>query len=83
MNTLSENIEPIMAESCSVRRTVNIIGDGWSFMILRECYFGVRRFQDFQDILSIPRGTLTARLNTLVAENILKKTTSDPTKKKA
>lgn len=82
MNTLSENIEPIMAESCSVRRTVNIIGDGWSFMILRECYFGVRRFQDFQDILSIPRGTLTARLNTLVAENILKKTTSDPTKKR-
>ncbi|AKD26019.1 putative transcriptional regulator [Polynucleobacter duraquae] len=71
-----------MAEACSVRRTVNIIGDGWSFMILRECYFGVRRFQDFQEILNIPRGTLTARLNTLVAENILRKTTSDPSKKR-
>ena len=82
MNSLAENIEPLMAENCSVRRTVNIIGDGWSFMILRECYFGVRRFQDFQEILSIPRGTLTARLNSLVAENILKKTTSDPSKKR-
>ena len=71
-----------MAENCSVRRTVNIIGDGWTFMILRECYFGIRRFQDFQEILSIPRGTLSARLNTLVAENILKKTSSDPAKKR-
>ena len=71
-----------MAENCSVRRTVNIIGDGWSFMILRECYFGVRRFQDFQGILGIPRGTLTARLNALVSENILKKELSDPAKKR-
>jgi len=82
VNTIAENIEPIMADACSVRRTVNIIGDGWSFMILRECYFGVRRFQDFQEILSIPRGTLTARLNTLVSENILQKKSSDPSKKR-
>ena len=82
MNKLAVIIEPVMAEACSVRRTVNIIGDGWSFMILRECYFGVRRFQDFQVILSIPRGTLTARLNTLVTENILRKSISDPNKKR-
>ena len=82
MNTIAENIEPIMADACSVRRTVNIIGDGWSFMILRECYFGVRRFQDFQEILNIPRGTLTARLNALVSENILQKKSSDPSKKR-
>jgi DNA-binding HxlR family transcriptional regulator len=82
VNSIAENIELLMAENCSVRRTVNIIGDGWSFMILRECYFGVRRFQDFQGILGIPRGTLTARLNALVSENILKKELSDPTKKR-
>jgi DNA-binding HxlR family transcriptional regulator len=82
VNKLVVIIEPVMAEACSVRRTVNIIGDGWSFMILRECYFGVRRFQDFQEILSIPRGTLTARLNTLVTENILRKSISDPNKKR-
>ena len=82
MNKLAVIIEPVMAEACSVRRTVNIIGDGWSFMILRECYFGVRRFQDFQVILNIPRGTLTARLNTLVTENILRKSISDPNKKR-
>lgn len=82
MNSIAENIEPLMAENCSVRRTVNIIGDGWTFMILRECYFGIRRFQDFQEILGIPRGTLTSRLNALVNENILKRTTADPTKKR-
>jgi len=82
VNSIAENIEPLMAENCSVRRTVNIIGDGWTFMILRECYFGIRRFQDFQEILNIPRGTLSARLNKLVAENILKKTLLDPAKKR-
>jgi DNA-binding HxlR family transcriptional regulator len=82
MKLVAKKNEPIMTEACSVRRTVNIIGDGWSFMILRECYFGVRRFQDFQEILGIPRGTLTVRLNTLVTENILKKETSDQNKKR-
>lgn len=57
--------------NCSVGRTVSIIGDGWTFMILRECYFRVHRFQDFQRILGIPKGTLTSRLRSLVLQQLL------------
>lgn len=61
-----------MERNCSVGRTVDIIGDGWSFMILRECYFGVRRFKDFQSILGLPRGTLAARLAALTEQGLLR-----------
>ena len=33
---------------CSVARTVDILGDWWTPLVLRECYLGVRRFDDFQ-----------------------------------
>lgn len=42
-------------------------------MILRECYFGVRRFQQFQNILGLPKGTLSARLARLTDEKLLTK----------
>ena len=34
--------------SCSIARTVAILSDGWGFMVLRECYFGVTRFDGFR-----------------------------------
>lgn len=63
-----------LERSCSVGRTVDIIGDGWSFMILRESYFGIRRFKDFQAILGLSRGTLTTRLQTLTERGLLRRT---------
>lgn len=42
-------------------------------MILRECYFGVHRFQDFQKILGVPKGTLASRLNSLIQKKLLSK----------
>ncbi|MDK9714400.1 MAG: helix-turn-helix transcriptional regulator [Sulfuritalea sp.] len=59
--------------NCSVGRTVSIIGDGWTFMILRECYFRVHRFQDFQQILGVPKGTLASRLRSLIDQQLLTK----------
>ncbi|MGH8757894.1 MAG: winged helix-turn-helix transcriptional regulator [Burkholderiales bacterium] len=59
--------------NCSVGRTVALIGDGWSFMILRECYFGVRRFQTFQTMLGLPKGTLAARLAMLTRQALLQR----------
>ncbi len=59
--------------NCSVGRTIAIIGDTWTFMILRECYFGIKRFSQFQDILKIPRTTLSTRLQMLTEEGILQK----------
>jgi len=60
-----------MERNCSVRRTVEIVLDSWSFLILREAFFGVRRFDKFQSRLSIPRQTLSNRLSKLVENDIL------------
>lgn len=58
--------------NCSVGRTIDVIGDGWTFMILRECYFGVRRFDKFKEMLGLPRTTLTDRLRKLTSLGLLR-----------
>ena len=55
----------------SVGRTIDVIGDGWSFMVLRECFFGTTRFDEFQRMLGLPRTTLNNRLKQLVALGVL------------
>ena len=58
--------------SCSIARTVAILSDGWGFMVLRECYFGVSRFDQFQRVLGLPRATLSARLRKLTEQGLLR-----------
>lgn len=55
---------------CSVARTLSVISDPWTFIVLREAYFGVRRFEDFQRRLGIARNVLTNRLRQLVDQGI-------------
>jgi DNA-binding HxlR family transcriptional regulator len=50
---------------CSVARTVEILSDAWMFLVLRESFFGARRFEHFQSRLKLPRNTLVIRLNKL------------------
>ena len=57
--------------NCSVANALNIIGDGWTILILREAFFGSRRFEDFQKHLGIARNILTARLNKLCDHGVL------------
>lgn len=57
----------------AVLGTLAIFSDPWSFAILMESYFGVRRFDDFQHNLQISRNVLTKRLATLVDEDILRR----------
>lgn len=64
-------ISSVMERNCSVRSTVEIVLDSWSFLIIREAFFGVRRFDIFQARLAIPRQTLSTRLTALVANEIL------------
>jgi len=52
-------------------RTLELLGDGWTFFILRESFFGTRRFDVFQRALGIPRARLAERLSRLVQDNIL------------
>jgi len=56
---------------CSLARTVDIVGDWWTPLVLRECYLGTRRFDDFQRHLGIGRNILTQRLGRLVDEGML------------
>jgi DNA-binding HxlR family transcriptional regulator len=60
-------------QECSVARTVSVIGDRWTLLVLRECFLRVRRFEAFQDRLGIPRPLLAARLRKLVEAGVLAK----------
>lgn len=60
-STLLERVRP-----CSVARTLAIIGDRWSFLILREGWFGVRRFEEMRENLGIATNILADRLSRLV-----------------
>jgi DNA-binding HxlR family transcriptional regulator len=58
---------------CSVARTVEILSDPWSFLVLRECFFGTRRFEKFQSMLGVSRTTLAKLLKKLAALDLLRK----------
>ncbi len=58
---------------CSVGRMVEILSDAWSFLLLRECFFGARRFEEFQSALKMPRNTLVTRLRKLTVLGLLRK----------
>ena len=58
---------------CSIARAVDLLGDWWTPLVLRECFYGVRRFDDFQRSLGIGRNILTQRLNRLVDEGLLER----------
>ena len=59
--------------NCSLAQTLDIIGERWTLLILRDAFFGTRRFSDFQQGLGIARNILSTRLSRLVAEGILEK----------
>jgi DNA-binding HxlR family transcriptional regulator len=60
-------------ESCSIARTISVVGDRWTLLILRECFLRVRRFDEFQERLGITRHLLAARLRKLVKEGVLER----------
>jgi DNA-binding HxlR family transcriptional regulator len=60
-------------DECSVGRAMDVLGERWTFLILREAFYGVRRFTDMQRSLGIARNILSARLHTLVSSGILER----------
>ncbi|MFJ1460677.1 winged helix-turn-helix transcriptional regulator [Nocardia sp. N2S4-5] len=58
---------------CSVARTVDLIGDWWTPLVLREAYYGTTRFDDFERVLGLSRNVLTQRLTRLVEEDMLER----------
>jgi DNA-binding HxlR family transcriptional regulator len=58
---------------CSIARAMEILGERWTFLILREAFYGVRRFSDMQRNLGIARNILSTRLQALVRAGILER----------
>ena len=63
--------EKMKNETCPVARSVDIIGDRWSLLIVRDAFDGMRRFSDFQRSLGMARNILSDRLHKLVNSGIL------------
>src|ERR1700685_2180343 len=60
-------------QNCTIGAALGIIGEKWTFLVLREVFNGVRRFADMQRRTQAPRQVLSDRLGTLVDEGILRK----------
>jgi DNA-binding HxlR family transcriptional regulator len=58
---------------CSVARALEVLGDRWTLLVLRDAFRRVRRFEDFQRSLGVARNVLTDRLNRLVDEGIMRR----------
>jgi DNA-binding HxlR family transcriptional regulator len=68
-----ENRLDYSAENCSLMRTLKIVGERWTLLVLREAFLGLRRFDDFQRAIGCARNVLTARLERLVEHEILER----------
>jgi DNA-binding HxlR family transcriptional regulator len=60
-------------QNCSIARALEVVGERWTLLIVRDAFMGVRRFDQFQESLGIARNVLTDRLNRLVEEGILER----------
>ncbi len=60
-------------QDCSIARALEVVGERWTLLIVRDAFLGLRRFDQFQESLGIARNVLTGRLNRLVDEGILER----------
>jgi DNA-binding HxlR family transcriptional regulator len=60
-------------QTCSVARTLEVVGERWTLLILRDAFLGVRRFDDFQRSLGVARNVLNTRLQRLVDSGLLER----------
>jgi DNA-binding HxlR family transcriptional regulator len=60
-------------QNCSIARALEVVGERWTLLIVRDVFLGLRRFDQMQESLGIARNVLTDRLNRLVEEGILER----------
>ena len=78
MKTKTKLQDATISSQCSVVQTLNIIGDKWSLILIREALYGVRKFSDFQERLGISKNILSKRLDKLVNNGIFIKSRTRP-----
>src|SRR2546426_1214618 len=60
-------------QNCSIARALEVVGERWTLLIIRDVLLGLHRFDEFQESLGIARNVLTDRLNRLVDEGVLER----------
>jgi len=60
-------------QDCALARALEVVGERWTLLILRDAFYGVRRFNDFHAHLDIPKAVLADRLSALVDEGVLER----------
>lgn len=65
--------EELAQQPCSLARTLSVVGDRWTLLVLRESFLGIRRFDEFEMRLQITRHVLADRLKKLVEAEVLHK----------
>lgn len=63
----------IQSQTCSIARTLSVIGDRWTLLIIRDAFLRIRKFQDFQKDLGLSRHSLSDRLKQLVDAGVFEK----------
>ncbi|MDE2561500.1 MAG: helix-turn-helix transcriptional regulator [Sphingomonadales bacterium] len=61
----------LAGQPCPIARALSVFGDRWTLLVLRDCFLGVRRFDEFRERLGLPRAVLTERLRLLADEGVL------------
>src|SRR3954462_9718269 len=60
-------------QNCSIAKALELLGERWTLLVIREAFLGTRRFEAFAERLDIARNVLTGRLGRLVEEDVLEK----------
>jgi DNA-binding HxlR family transcriptional regulator len=63
----------LLESPCSIARSVGVLGERWTFLILREAFFGVTQFARFRESLGVAPDVLSDRLNTLVQYGVMER----------
>lgn len=61
------------SEACSIARSLEVVGERWTLLILRDIFLEIRKFDDLHRSLGVARNILQARLELLVEEGVLEK----------
>ena len=64
----------VSAAACPIQRSLGVLGDGWSLLIVRDAFEGKHKFGEFHQSLGIAKNILSARLKTLVGCGVLEQT---------
>jgi DNA-binding HxlR family transcriptional regulator len=65
--------EDLSEDWCPVARAMSVIGDRWTLLIVRDCFLGKSRFEEFQKSLGVTRHVLSDRLRSLVEAGVLER----------